>query len=98
MGAWLKDEELNSSAIGSSYIPAEPLPKGVSLEFLSTYLQKYGYDIEPTWYLNDKFNAALNAFKSHFSCNQNPGKYDSSADENDMLWIWGLVAKYPRIM
>lgn len=94
VGAWLGAEEQNSSAITANYSPKEPLPQGVSIEFLSTYLKQYGYNIEPTSNPNDQFSNVLKAFKSHFSCNQQPEKYNSQPDENDMLWIWGLNAKY----
>lgn len=94
VGAWLGTEEQNSSAIAERYTPKEPLPQDVSVEFLSTYLKEYGYNIEPTSKPTEQFSNVLKAFKSHFSCNQQPEKYAGQPDRNDMLWIWGLNAKY----
>jgi N-acetylmuramoyl-L-alanine amidase len=94
VGAWLVEEELNPYIINNRYCPQEELPQGVSFAFLSTYLKKYGYSIEPTAYPSAPFSDVLKAFKSHFSQNQNPQGYDGAPDENDMLWAWGLAVKY----
>ncbi|MGV8949374.1 MAG: N-acetylmuramoyl-L-alanine amidase [Candidatus Paracaedibacter sp.] len=96
VGAWLSKEEQNTSAI-TNFSPKEPLPQNVSIEFLSTYLKQYGYNIEPTSKPTEQFLNVLKSFKSHFSCNQQPEKYNSEPDENDMLWIWGLNAKYKTL-
>jgi N-acetylmuramoyl-L-alanine amidase len=98
VGAWLSTEEQTTSAITERYSPKEPLPQGASIEFLSTYLKLYGYNIEPTSKPNEQFLNVLKSFKSHFSYNQQPEKYDSQPDENDMLWIWSLNAKYKTFL
>lgn len=97
VGAWLGNEEQTPSAIDESYTPKEPLPQGVSIEFLSTHLKDYGYNIDPTSHSNEQFLNVLKAFKSHFSCNLQPEKYNGQPDENDMFWIWGLNAKYKTL-
>lgn len=95
VGAWLTKEELDTSTINQRYVPKEPLPKGVSVEFLSTQLNRYGYKVEPTSMATGQFLDVLKAFKSHFSSNMEPHMYNSQPDEKDMLWVWGLNAKYP---
>ncbi|CAD8104718.1 unnamed protein product [Paramecium primaurelia] len=93
IGAWLKDEEQTIDGI-KKYDPEEPLPEKVSISFLSRHFKKYGYDIQETNVITNQFSDVLKAFKAHFSCNQNPEKYNDTPDMNDMIWIWGLTAKY----
>lgn len=94
VGMWLSEKEQNSSVISTQYIPEEPLPQGISKEFISTYLEKVGYNPK---YLKDNFDDVVMAFKAHFSHNQLVKDYNAILDENIMLWSWGLAAKYPRL-
>jgi N-acetylmuramoyl-L-alanine amidase len=97
VGAWLTQNERSSEELEKLYAPKEPLPQGLSLEFLSTYLQKYGYDVGPTSNPEDpKLSNALQAFKAHFSSNMKPKGYFAPGDKNDMLWVWGLCSKYDK--
>ncbi len=86
VGAWLLPEERSPEIIQEKYAPSEPFPQDVSEAFFNKYAQLYGYEVSPS---------TLSAFRAHFSRNQSPNCYeDSKVDQNDMLWAWGLHAKY----
>lgn len=93
VGAWLEESERNITTI-QGYTPKEMLPNDSTIAFMSTQLHDYGYSLEPTAYETPEFKNALKAFKSHFSQNQYPENYTKNLDHNDMMWAWGLVAKY----
>ncbi|CAD8124929.1 unnamed protein product [Paramecium sonneborni] len=97
IGAWMTKEELTIEAI-KNYNPEELLPDKVNISFLSRHLKKYGYDIQETNVVNKQFSSVLKAFKAHFSCNQIPQKYNDEPDMMDMIWIWGLTAKYKKYL
>jgi N-acetylmuramoyl-L-alanine amidase len=94
VGAWLTEEERSPSVIMERYKPTKLLPPGVDIKFLSKCLKKYGYNVVPTPTPTEEFLNVLKAFKSHFSRNQQPERYNDEADENDMVWAWGLISKY----
>lgn len=51
------------------------------------YLHEYGYDVSDG-------DAAIKAFKAHFSANNEPALYNADLNQNDVYWAWALVTKY----
>jgi len=92
VGAWL--ESRDPSSITASYAPAAALPGGVSVPFVLTGLKQLGYDVGDCGYNTPDNHAVVKAFKSHFSANQQPTAYHATITRHDMIWIWGLLAKY----
>ncbi len=98
VGAYLSPEELSQSMV-PYWSVKEPLPQGESVEFQLSYMARYGYDLDPRALLTPKNIALIEAFRGHFSCNMRPKAIplsQHSGTRQDMAWISGLVAKYPR--
>ena len=94
VGAWLSNEEQNHLFISSQYLPKEPLPKGISEAFFIQQLVNYGYKCDVSAYTTPDHYETIKAFKAHFSANNQPSEYNEQITEKEMLWIWGLNAKY----
>ncbi|CAD8210697.1 unnamed protein product [Paramecium octaurelia] len=97
IGAWLTEQEKTIHGI-MKFNPEEALPQKVSISFLSRHFKKFGYYIQEINVETKEFWDVLKAFKAHFSYNQIPEKYNSIPDMNDMIWIWGLTAKYKEYL
>ena len=96
VGAWLTPDEQQSTEAINQYLPKEKLPLGVSVEFMTTYLNRYGYGIEPTSCLDENTSAAIQAFQWHFSKNQKIQDFKGKPNQQDMHWVWALVTKYQK--
>jgi N-acetylmuramoyl-L-alanine amidase len=96
VGAWLAETERNPSFIETQYLPKERLPQGISEAFFLNCLRNYGYDCPESAVITPEHTGVVKAFKSHFSRNQHPEAYDATINEEDMLWAWGLEAKYAQ--
>lgn len=95
VGAWLTESERTKESIVRLYKPEEDLPATVDVAFMARYFNLYGYKVEANATLEDSaFKNALKSFRAHFSHNQGPSAYKVEIDEQDMFWIWALVAKY----
>ncbi len=97
VGAWLTEGERSPSYLETTYVVKEKLPTNINIGFFTTYLKKIGYEIEPAAYLNPEIQPVVSAFKSHFSQNQKPENYSGDVIGSDeMIWAYGLVAKYEQ--
>lgn len=92
VGAWL--ENTDPKYIQEQYSPKTTLPRHVDNTFVLSQLQKYGYNITTTTAYTESDTAAVRAFKAHFSDNKEISEYNGSITYDDMVWAWGLVAKY----
>ena len=92
VGAWL--ETTDPKAIATAYTPKTRLPQGISVPFVLDGLRHYGYPIKEPGYNTPENQKIIKAFRSHFSGNQNPSQYHGWITRDDMIWIWGLLAKY----
>lgn len=97
VGAWLAADERGAEVINDKFNPENELPQEVNEEFFLNCLREYGYEIpEGASAIDKQVEGAVLAFKSHFSKNQRPNEYTSKIDDEDMVWAWGLTAKYPH--
>lgn len=92
VGAWL--ENTHPRYIRKRYAPHKQLPHRVDKTFVLSQLQQYGYNITNTAVYTEHDTAAVRAFKAHFSDNQETSEYNGIITYDDMIWSWGLVAKY----
>ena len=100
VGAFLTADELNEAYIKEHYKPLEELPKKPEIEFFLKQLKKYGYDVKEDMDIesSETNQNAILAFKAHFSANGSPENYNTTLRYEDMLFAWGLVAKYHQYL
>jgi len=96
VGAFLTADELNELYIKEHYQPVEELPEQPEVGFFLKQLKKYGYDVKEDMDIesSETNQNAILAFKAHFSANGSPENYNTVLRYEDMLFAWGLVAKY----
>lgn len=87
VGAWLDQEDMIEEVLASRYKPCNTLPRYPRRQVFLKYLAAYGYDVSDG-------DAAIKAFKAHFSANTEPALYNTHISPNDMYWAWALVTKY----
>lgn len=87
VGAGLEPQELNENRARMVHNTFNEMPLFSQRKVFLKYLQVYGYDVSDG-------DAAIRAFKAHFSANNDPVLYDAHLNQNDMYWAWALVKKY----
>lgn len=84
VGAWLTDEEIKNASL-----------EKVSLDSFLDLLKKYGYNVDPSQDVSIRENKlAIWSFQAHFSKNQKPELCTGVPDQDDLIWIVGLLKKY----
>lgn len=84
VGSWLTDEEIKKASL-----------EKVSLNSFLDLLKKYGYNVDPSQNVSVRQNkSAIWSFQAHFSKNQKPELCTGVPDQDDLVWIVGLLKKY----
>lgn len=106
VGAWLLQEERSAEHIRATWNPVTQLPGSPDATFMTAHLKAFGYHVDQGDYSLDR---VMLAFKLHYSCHMDPRAYADALNfttktpgrpahvtMQDMIWIWGLCAKYGR--